>query len=66
MHDEILMRVPHGVADRAEDAEPLLDAQSMPVTVLRQRRSLDELQREIRPSVRRFADVEQVRDVGMV
>ena len=60
------MGVADGVADRREQAKPLVDRQAMGVTVLGDRHAVDVLHREVRLSRVAHAAVEQACDVRMV
>src|SRR4030095_12655405 len=66
MDDQILMRVMHGGTDIAKEAQPLLDAEALPVAVRGDGHSLHVFHDQEREVCIRDAAVEQLRDVRMV
>jgi len=63
---EVLVRVLHRRADRAEEEESLPDAEAVAVAVLAERPPLDVLHDEVRQAVLGRPSVEQLRDVRVV
>ena len=66
MHDQVLVRVLHGVADLAEETQALLDRELLLLAPVGDRHALDVLQDEVRHALLGRAAVEQPRDVGVL
>jgi hypothetical protein len=66
MHDEVPMRVTHGLTDRPKQDQPVAEAEARLVGVPIDGPPLDILHDEIRNAARAGPSIEQARDVGMI
>ena len=66
VHHQVLVRVLHRGADLAEEVDPGVEPQAVPVAVLVDGRALDVLHDQVRPAVVGRAAVQQARDAGVV
>ena len=66
VHDQVLVRVLHGVADLAKQLEPRRDRQTLLVAVLVDRLAVHVLHDEVRRTLGRRTAVEEAGDVRMV